>query len=56
VRRENGRLIAEADGEGSWSLLLRGETRQMAVEGGTAQPEPLGLRVTPAPGRRSVRV
>jgi len=40
----------------AWSVLLRGIDAVECAEGGTAQPDPLGTRLAPAAGSRSMTV
>ena len=59
VRRERrvleARLSPAAAGR-PWKLQLAGVSRVAAVEGGTAEKQPLGVEITPARGVRRLRV
>jgi alpha-D-xyloside xylohydrolase len=57
VGRRGQEIQIQATGASrAWSVLLRGIDAVGSVEGGTAQPDPLGTRLAPAAGSRSMTV
>jgi alpha-D-xyloside xylohydrolase len=57
ARRQGDQIRLQATGDTSaWSVLLRGIDAVASVEGGTAQPDPLGTRLMPAAGSRSMTI
>ncbi|MFN2228549.1 MAG: alpha-xylosidase, partial [Anaerolineae bacterium] len=55
--RQGDEIQLQATGDTrAWSVLLRGIDAVASVEGGTAQPDPLGTRLMPAAGSRSMTI
>jgi alpha-D-xyloside xylohydrolase len=57
VRREGDQIGVQVENASElWSVLLRGVEAVRSVEGGTARPESLGVRLVPAEGVRRMVV